>query len=155
MTEPALVALDTNILVYAEGLNDRRRQQAAIELMGAIGERAIVLPAQCLGELFAALVRKFAHRPAQAGERVGRWRDRFALLTADESAFDDALQLAGMHGFQFWDALILATAAQAGCVLLLSEDMQDGFVWKGLTVANPFAATVHPLFADRLKGPPL
>ncbi|KAA2237899.1 PIN domain-containing protein [Salinarimonas soli] len=74
------------------------------------------------------------------------------MLTADEGAFDDAMHLAGSHGLQIWDAVILATAAGAGCALLLSEDMQDGFVWRGVTIANPFAATVHPLLADRLKG---
>ena len=59
--------------------------------------------------------------------------------------------LAATHRLQIWDALILATAAGAGCRLLLSEDMQDGFVWKGCTVANPFAAPLHPLLADALR----
>ncbi len=155
MIEAAPVALDTNILIYAEGLNDARRRDATVEMLAALGEHAIALPSQALGELFFALVRKFQHRPAQARDRVGRWRERFPLLAADEIVFDDALDLAGSHGLQVWDALILATAARAGCSLLLSEDMHDGFVWQGTTVANPFATTVHPLLADRLRGRPV
>jgi hypothetical protein len=36
--------------------------------------------------------------------------------------------------------------------LLLSEDLQDGFSWAGVTVTNPFAATCHPLLEDALLG---
>jgi len=44
-----------------------------------------------------------------------------------------------------WDALILSVAAENRCRLLLSEDLQDGFTWRGVTVANPFAMPLHPL----------
>ncbi|KAA2237898.1 PIN domain-containing protein [Salinarimonas soli] len=72
MTEPGLVALDTNILVYAEGLNDLQRHRAAVEVIAALGERIVALPAQCLGELFSAMVRKFGRPPRDACERVSR-----------------------------------------------------------------------------------
>ena len=38
-----------------------------------------------------------------------------------------------------------------GFRLLLSEDLQDGFTWRGVTVANPFAAQQHPLWASLLR----
>ena len=40
-----------------------------------------------------------------------------------------------------------AVAADAGCRLLLSEDLQDGFTWRGVTVVDPFADKPHPLLA--------
>jgi predicted nucleic acid-binding protein len=43
--------------------------------------------------------------------------------------------------------MIVSAAADAGCALLLSEDMQHGFVARGLTVVNPLAETVHPKLA--------
>ncbi|HZC22176.1 MAG TPA: VapC toxin family PIN domain ribonuclease, partial [Candidatus Binatia bacterium] len=49
-----------------------------------------------------------------------------------------------------WDAIILSAAAEAGCRLLLSEDLQAGFTWNGVTVANPFAAKKHELLAELL-----
>lgn len=52
--------------------------------------------------------------------------------------------LAAGHGLQIWEAIILAVSAEARCRLLLSEDMQDGFTWRGLTVVNPFAEHLHP-----------
>ncbi len=50
-----------------------------------------------------------------------------------------ALELATVHKLQFWDAMILNTGAEAGCSLLLLEDMQAGFKWRGTTVVDPFA----------------
>ena len=96
------VALDTNVLVYFEGLNDRARRDAA---------QALVVP-------------------------------------TTSTTVAAALELVATHRLQFWDAAILAAAAEAECQLLLSEDMHDGFVWRGVTVANPFASSPHPLLAS-------
>jgi len=50
-----------------------------------------------------------------------------------------AVALAVKYGFSFYDALIVASALEAGCTILLSEDMHDGLVVEGrLTVRNPF-----------------
>jgi predicted nucleic acid-binding protein len=38
-----------------------------------------------------------------------------------------AIELAVSHRLSFWDAIVLASAAEAGCRLLLSEDLQSGF----------------------------
>ena len=43
------------------------------------------------------------------------------------------------HGFRFHDALILASALDAGCDTLLTEDFQTGRRVDGLTIVNPFA----------------
>jgi hypothetical protein len=39
----------------------------------------------------------------------------------------------------------MSAAADARCRLLLSEDLQDGFTWTGVTVVNPLAHSTHPL----------
>ncbi|HJQ16060.1 MAG TPA: hypothetical protein VJ859_03585 [Allosphingosinicella sp.] len=61
-----------------------------------------------------------------------------------------AADLAVDHKLQFWDALIVTAAADAGCTFLLSEDMQDKFIARGLTIVDPLAADVHPRFASLL-----
>jgi predicted nucleic acid-binding protein len=62
----------------------------------------------------------------------------------------NATDLATDHGLTIWDSVVLAAAAEAGCRLLLSEDLQDGFTWRGVTVTNPFAPTLHPILAGLL-----
>jgi predicted nucleic acid-binding protein len=79
------------------------------------------------------------------------WRDGYATPATTQATMLAATDLAADHALSIWDAVILAAAADAGCRLLLSEDMQDGFSWRGLTVANPFAKH-HPLLAAIL-GP--
>jgi predicted nucleic acid-binding protein len=62
-----------------------------------------------------------------------------------------ASDLVADHQFAIWDAVILASASEAGCRLLLSEDMQDGFTWGGVTIANPFAPEPHKLLRGLLR----
>ena len=40
----------------------------------------------------------------------------------------------------YWDALLVATAGEAGCTLILTEDLTDGAVLSGVEIHNPFAA---------------
>jgi predicted nucleic acid-binding protein len=48
------------------------------------------------------------------------------------------LALARDHGLSFYDALIVASALEADCDTLYSEDMQDGRRVPGLTIISPF-----------------
>lgn len=144
------IALDTNILAYAAGVNDANRRGAAMRVMQAIPSESIMLPVQVLGELHAVLVRKGMTR-AMAGSVVLGWRDFYSLTPTTTNVLTRAADLAADHGLATWDAVLLAAASEAGCRMLLSEDMQDGFTWGGVTVVNPFAATPHRLLADLLR----
>jgi predicted nucleic acid-binding protein len=55
------------------------------------------------------------------------------------------MALSAGRALDIWDSTIVAVAAETGCHLLLSEDLTEGFTWRGVTVANPFAAQLHPL----------
>ena len=73
------------------------------------------------------------------------WADSFEVADSTWFAFQAALDLVVDHQITMWDALILAVAAEKRCRLLLSEDFQDGFVWHGVTVVDPFAAEPSPM----------
>ena len=148
------VALDTNILAYIEGVGDERRQLQAEWVVGRLGVDSLVLPTQVAGELYNVLRRKKGLNGSDSARIVGRWIDYLGLTPHTPDIFTAALELATEHDKQIWDALILAIAATSGCRLLLSEDMQDGFVYRGVTVANPFAETLHPLLASVLATLP-
>ena len=51
----------------------------------------------------------------------------------------EAVSLAHTHDFSFYDSLIIASALEAGCDTLLTEDLQTGRRIEGLTIVNPFA----------------
>jgi len=144
------IALDTNILAYAEGVNGAQKKFAALDLTRRLPQESTLLPVQTLGELFVVLVRK-AHRPREAARlAVLGWGDAFPLIETSASVLMAAMDLAADHQLGWWDAVILSAAADAGCRLLLSEDLQDGFTWSGVTVTNPFAPSPHPLLGALL-----
>ncbi len=145
------VALDTNVLAYAEGVNGAERKADALDLIQRLPADATLLPVQTLGELFQLLVRKVHRTPAQARAAILGWRDSFPLIETSEAVILGAAELAATHRFSFWDGVVLASAAEGGCRLLVSEDLQEGFTWNGVTVTNPFGASPHPLLADLLQ----
>ena len=144
------IALDTNVLAYAEGANGAIRRDQTMKLIQRLPPEAVVLPAQALGELFNVLVRKLKRRPARAREAVLSWRDAYEVADTSAAVIVNATDLAADHGLTIWDSVMLAASAEAGCRLLLSEDFQEGFTWRGVTVTNPFAATLHPMLAALL-----
>jgi predicted nucleic acid-binding protein len=147
------VALDTNILVYAEGVNGRPLQERARAIVDKLAPESTLLPVQALGELYGVLIRKAGRSRAKARDAVLDWGDTFPLIETSSSVLLQAMELAAGHQLAFWDAIILSAAADASCRVLLSEDLQDGFTWSGVTVANPFAAERHPLLDALLAEP--
>ena len=145
------IALDTNVLAYAEGVNDIEKRDIVLDLIRNLPQEAAVIPVQVLGELFNVLVRKAGRSRTDAREALLGWRDTFAAIETSPEIILAAADLATDHQFGIWDAVILSAASQAGCRLLLSEDLQDGFTWGGVTVANPFASPRHALL-ESLMG---
>jgi predicted nucleic acid-binding protein len=143
-------AIDTNILVYAEGVNGLDRRQAALNVLRRLPAAAALLPIQALGELYNVLIRKAGYPTADARARLVGWSMSYPTADTTRSALIAASDLAATHRLGIWDSIMIAVAAENGCQLLLSEDLQDGFIWSGLTVANPFAAVGHPLLAALL-----
>ena len=147
------VALDTNILAYAEGVNGEDMKQTALELVEKLPESAVLLPVQTLAELFnLLLVRKAGRASAKARKAILSWRDAFSLIETSAEVMLAAADLATDHQFSIWDAVILSATAEGGCRLLLSEDLQEGFTWKGVTVTNPFAPKKHELLTALLAS---
>ena len=139
------IAIDTNVLAYAEGVNNASVKEKALELMRSLPPESTFIPVQVLGELFNVLVRKARWSQAKASEAVIGWGDVFPLIESSNDVMLAATGLAGTHQLGLWDAVVLSAAADARCRLLLSEDLQDGFTWRGVTVVNPFASSQHPL----------
>ncbi len=146
------VALDTNVLAYAEGVGDEARHKASLALLAALHVDKVVVPVQVLGELFRVLTGKRGVTRPKARNAVLSWSDAYEVYDSNHVALLAALDLAAEHEMQIWDGLILSVAAEARCRLLVSEDMQHGFTWRGVTVVNPFTHPVHPLLKALLDG---
>lgn len=145
------VALDSNILAYLAGVSripeDDEKiagTRALIELLSA--NATLIAPAQALGELFVVLRR--AGTPSEEARSILiEFADTFGSAISESRTALAAADLVVDHKLQFWDALIVTASVDAGCTMLLSEDMQHGFVVRGLTIVNPLLSQRHPKLA--------
>jgi predicted nucleic acid-binding protein len=129
-------------------------KKTALELVQRLPDGVTLLPVQTLGELFNLLVRKAGRSPGKARKAILSWHDAFPLIETSAAVMLAAADLATDDQLSIWDSVILSAAAEAGCRLLLSEDLQDGFTWKGVTVTNPFASSMHELLTALLGATP-
>ena len=124
---------DTNIVVYAFSTDAKRDR--AIKTIAPGG----IISAQVLNEFTNVLRNKQRQSWAVIEAVIRTARAQFIVpLTAETHAA--ALLLARGHNLSFYDALIVASALEAGCDTLYSEDMQNGRAFGGLKIINPFAA---------------
>ena len=139
------VALDSNILIYAEGLTEDHRNERAQKIIAAVSPDSLVIPIQSISETLYWLINRAKLSRAGASERAQFWLSNYVAQAVTESVMTGAMEVVSTHGLQVFDAIILACAEEAGALVLLSEDMQHGFRWRGVTVINPFLAEPHPL----------
>ncbi len=108
---------------------------------------------QSLGEFYHAATRKGRVPPLEAAKVIGRWLRIFRAHPADRVALEQAISITLRYRLQFWDAMMVSTADQAGCRFLLSEDLQDGQTIGRVTVINPFGAANAKLVGALLPPP--
>ena len=148
------IALDTNVLAYAEGVGDASRRDMSLALLANLDPASVLLPAQALGELFNVLTRRIGRSAEVSRASVEDWRGSSICQPTTAELMTTAVDLATRHRLAIWDAVILSAAAEARCDYLLSEDMQDGFVWRGVMIVNPFGAKVPDTLARLLSQCP-
>ena len=151
------IAFDSNILIYLAGgcgPQDEVKVETARAMYSSLllHDYELIAPVQVLGEAFRALSGKF-HFPGELViATLAEWENSFEIAPTTVTVMREAVRLAVDHRLQIWDSVILAAASEAECLLLCSEDMQNGFVWRGLTIVNPFADPLHPLLASLLDA---
>ena len=129
---------DTNVLVYADDSAAPAKQQRAIELVAEHRRtRSGVVSLQVLQEYFVTATRNLGLDPRIARRKVELLAE-FDVAAPDLSDVLAAIDLHRLHAISFWDALVVRAAKQAGCSVLLSEDMQDHREIEGVRIVNPF-----------------
>ena len=141
--DPARFTLDTNILVYCIDSAAGVRREMARQVVEAAVRRDCRLTVQAISEFYAAATRKGMMPRNEAAAQASDWLDLFPTLAASPSAVRTALITAAGGRAAYWDALLLATAAEGGCSAVLTEDMADGATLDGVRVVNPFGSKGH------------
>ena len=126
--------IDTNVLIYGQEAGAKSETARRVILAGG------VISVQVLNEFAAVLRRKFGLEWAVIADSLADIRTALGPVRAiGVEIHTSAVALARSRGFSFHDALIVASALDAGCETLLTEDLQAGRRVNGLTIVNPFA----------------
>ena len=129
---------DTNVLIYADDKGTPAKQKRAVELVSEHRRsRTGVISLQVLQEYFVTVTRKL-HVDARIARRKVELLAEFDVASPDVADVLAAIDLQRLHGINFWDALIVRSAKQAGCSVLFSEDMQAAREIDGVRIVNPF-----------------
>jgi predicted nucleic acid-binding protein len=147
-------SIDTNILVYAVDRREGDKHLLALEIVNRAPECDCVLMAQSLGEFVTVTTRRRMLSKPLILAQVRDWLTTFPIATASVTAFTTAFAAFEAGRFGLWDSVLLATAREAGCSIVLSEDMGDGVALDGITVRNPLKGNQLPDDLRPLLGLP-
>ena len=138
------VFLDTNVLVYLFDADDPAKQRRVQALLSDRELRAqLILSTQVLQEFYVSVTRKLGTPlDPEAAFQAVQDLAAFPVVQIDPPLILLAIQRSRKAKVSFWDALILEAALAAGATRLYSEDFQDGAVFGGLRIANPFKLSV-------------
>ena len=134
---PARSFFDTNVLLYADDRAAPAKQSRALALVAEHRRAGTgVVSMQVLQEYFVSVTRKLRVDAAIARRKVELLAE-FDVAAPEVADILAAIDLHRLHGFSFWDALVIRTAKQSGCTVLYSEDMQDRREIDGMRIVNP------------------
>ncbi len=131
--------MDTNVLVYLFDHDEPAKEQRARDLLEQAEPGELALSTQVLSEFYVTVTRKL--KPPLTPEfttQVISWLGLLNVVSVDITLLESAIQISQSAQLSYWDGLVVAAAAQAGCGLLLSEDLNDGQLIGSVRIENPF-----------------
>lgn len=138
--ESTIEFVDANVLVYAFDASAGVKKTRAEQLLAALWRSGTGrLSVQVLQEFFVTVTKKVA-QPLTAAEASDRLRE-FATWKVFSPNVDDivaAVALQQRERLSFWDAMVVHAAAESGCEVLWTEDLNDGQLIQGVRIKNPF-----------------
>ena len=130
--------IDTNILVYASDTVSRVKNGLAMRIVAkAVRNPDYLVSVQSFNEFSSVMLGKFKRTVAEIRESLEVY-SRIESVPVEKSFTVRALQIQEQYQLQFYDSLLLAAAEANGCTEFLSEDLNDGQIYCGMKVVNPF-----------------
>jgi predicted nucleic acid-binding protein len=132
--------VDTNVLIYAHDIDAKAKHDTARNVLRELWSlRTGVLSMQVLQEFYVNVTRKIASPLSKDAARTVVNNYSIWCTETSPAEIDGAFRIEGVSRIGFWDALIVASAAKAGAVRILSEDLNAEQTIAGIRVENPFA----------------
>lgn len=131
---------DTNILVYAYDSHDPAKQKKAQDMLTQGTKKGNgVISTQVLGEFFTVVTRKIQQPISVVDAReIINHVSVMDVQEIDLLIVKRALETVETYNISYWDSLIVAAAERAGCERIMTEDLNTGQLYHGITATNPF-----------------
>lgn len=137
-----MIAIDTNILVYAVDQAEVHKRPKAVALLQQLHAGAsTVLLWQVAAEYLAKLRKWAASGQLTSVEVEGYLHQALALFPValpSIRVLDLAIELGRKHSLSHWDSMIVAGCIEAGVDTLYTEDMSGNGIYDGVQLLNPF-----------------
>lgn len=128
---------DTNVLLYLLSKDESKADRAEDLLAGGA-----VISVQVLNEFAAVASRKLGLSWSEIKDILGPIRAICEINPLSLETHDRGVEIAERYGFSFFDATIVASALNAGCKTLYSDDLQhDQLIANRLRIRNPFSSS--------------
>ena len=130
--------VDTNVLIYfVDSRNKAKQSIARAVLANAIGSRQYVISSQVLNEFANVALKKLGMTEDEVRQYVEAFQ-HIRVVFQQGGWTVRALEIRKQYGLQFYDSLLLAAAEFVGCDEILTEDLNDGQIYRGVKAVNPF-----------------
>ena len=140
ITAEGKVFFDTNILIYFVDERYPKKQVIAKKLLErAVQDQNGIISTQSLQEFYNVVTTKLKCPKDKAKELVEMFSEIFQVKEISIPLILSAVDISIKTGFSFWDSLILSAANDTGCIIVYSEDMNDGQIVSGTKILNPFS----------------
>ena len=129
------IALDTNILVYLYDDSDERKRNISESL---ILDRPII-GSQVISEFLNVTKRLLKLPKNELMDKANKLFRVCEIVSMNQMTITKAKDLIIKYDFQLFDSLIVASALQANCTILYSEDLHHNLLVENqLRIINPF-----------------
>jgi predicted nucleic acid-binding protein len=128
------IAADSNILLYLHDKSDKRKRDIAKNILSDNPK----ISTQVISEFINVARRQLDMPKADIVAYCADLLKDCEIIQVSYDTLTNAAALIQRYGFQIFDSIIVASALEANCTILYSEDMQHGLVINKLTIVNPF-----------------
>lgn len=130
---------DTNILCYALDSKDISKKQTAENIIAsAVNNGSVHISTQVLQEMCSVAIKKLDYTNQELQTVVEYFSKLFNVCQISVSTIKTCLDISSHYQLSFWDSLIIASAIDADCDTLYTEDLNNGQIVEGLKIVNPF-----------------
>lgn len=129
--------LDSNIVIYCYSHSEPVKQQKAFQVIDDSPQ--LFISTQVLQEFCNVAYKKFFPNETDLETALSEIESMFFIRINTIGTIKKANAVKIKYGYSFYDSLIIASALEANCSILYSEDLQDGqLIESSLKIINPF-----------------